>query len=613
MSFYNSLKVLKNKIDQKNIVLISGNIDEIFSMVDNNVSKEIKPEIEQTYSLTDFILEEAQLNKYDYIEMYHSSKGIINFSNKHNPKQEDKDFDDLDDQADTNTKPPLNVYLKQITSTINQSDDLKKKHSCLYIIDSSDIYFDKSGAALEIVNIAELLTNFISLTKQSINKFIDSRKKIIFLCRFPQVMNSVIQSNNSEFASVTIQKPDYNERETFFKKFGGYFDVKNTINNPDHQDFKDAVIITDGLSFREIWQYSKLHGISREDLTFKQLYNLATFNKVDSDWEKFDYKKIASIDKTLSERVKGQDFAIEAIKKTLKRTFTGLNGISHFNNSKKPKGILFFVGPTGTGKTELAKSLTEFVFGDENRMIRFDMSEYNHEHSDQRLIGAPPGYVGYDAGGQLTNAVKENPFSVLLFDEIEKSHGKIFDKFLQILEDGRLTSAQGEIIDFSETFIIFTSNIGTANVEPGNDNEIVREKFMIAVKEHFSDVLNRLEILNRIGEKNIIPFNFITDLEIQGKIVSTKIDRIVNNLKKEKLIRLSIEDKNMSLLIDLILSKINIKMGGRGIMTELETIFIDSLSDFMFEHFEKFKNSHSKKEFMDITLKIENKKLIFDF
>lgn len=132
--------------------------------------------------------------------------------------------------------------------------------------------------------------------------------------------------------------------------------------------------------------------------------------------------------------------------KILIRAYTGLSGLQHSAKARTPKGALFFVGPTGVGKTELAKSLAQFLFGDEDACIRFDMSEFNHEHADQRLVGAPPGYVGYEQGGQLTNAVKNRPFSLLLFDEIEKAHPRILDKFLQILEDGRLTDGKGETI-----------------------------------------------------------------------------------------------------------------------------------------------------------------------
>lgn len=158
--------------------------------------------------------------------------------------------------------------------------------------------------------------------------------------------------------------------------------------------------------------------------------------------------KLEKLEDIRHDRVKGQDEAIKKVKSVIIRAYTGFSGLLHSTKPHKPKGILFFVGPTGVGKTELAKVTAEFLFGDEDVCIRFDMSEYSQDHSDQRLIGAPPSYVGYDEGGQLTNAVLEKPFCVLLFDEIEKAHPRILDKFLQILEDGRLTDGHGKTVNF---------------------------------------------------------------------------------------------------------------------------------------------------------------------
>ena len=137
-----------------------------------------------------------------------------------------------------------------------------------------------------------------------------------------------------------------------------------------------------------------------------------------------------------------------------------VTGIGQSPRGGRPRGVAFLAGPTGVGKTELAKTITSLLFGDESAYIRFDMSEFSAEHADQRLIGAPPGYVGYDVGGELTNAIREKPFSVVLFDEIEKAHPRILDKFLQVLDDGVLTSGRGDRVYFSEAFIVFTSNLG---------------------------------------------------------------------------------------------------------------------------------------------------------
>src|SRR4051794_39278696 len=210
----------------------------------------------------------------------------------------------------------------------------------------------------------------------------------------------------------------------------------------------------------------------------------------------------------------GQDHAVVHVLDIIKRAVTGVGAN---RRGGRPRGVAFLAGPTGVGKTELAKTVTSLLFNDESSYIRFDMSEFSAEHADQRLIGAPPGYVGYDAGGELTNAIREKPFSVVLFDEVEKAHPLILDKFLQVLDDGVLTSGRGERVYFSEALIVFTSNLGIhrtdasgdkiANVTPEQPFEEVRRKVRAEIKTHFKMVLNRPELLNRIGE-NIIVFDF---------------------------------------------------------------------------------------------------------
>lgn len=202
-----------------------------------------------------------------------------------------------------------------------------------------------------------------------------------------------------------------------------------------------------------------------------------------------EVEKLIHMEKRLHTRVIGQDEAINAVAAAVRRSRSGLQ------DPNRPIGSFIFLGPTGVGKTELARALAEFLFDDEQNMIRIDMSEYQERHTVSRLIGAPPGYVGYDEGGQLTEAVRRRPYSVVLFDEIEKAHPEVFNIFLQVLDDGRLTDGQGRTIDFKNTVIIMTSNIGSQFIMEPTEEHVMRERVTNALQAHF-----RPEFLNRVDE-----------------------------------------------------------------------------------------------------------------
>jgi ATP-dependent Clp protease ATP-binding subunit ClpA len=240
------------------------------------------------------------------------------------------------------------------------------------------------------------------------------------------------------------------------------------------------------------------------------------------------------------------------------------------------------------GKTELAKTITSLLFGDESAYIRFDMSEFGAEHSDQRLIGAPPGYVGYDVGGELTNAIREKPFSVLLFDEIEKAHPRILDKFLQILDDGVLTSGRGDRVYFSEALIFFTSNLGIYREDPSGERvlnvssneplDTVRANVRREIDRHFKIVLNRPEILNRIGE-NIIVFDFIRP-EVAVQIFHQMVDSTLTDLAHGGT-HVSISDTAREKLAALCLE--DLSNGGRGIRNQVERHLVNPLARALFD------------------------------
>jgi ATP-dependent Clp protease ATP-binding subunit ClpB len=202
-----------------------------------------------------------------------------------------------------------------------------------------------------------------------------------------------------------------------------------------------------------------------------------------------EVEKLIHMEGRLHQRVVGQDEAISAVAAAVRRSRSGLQ------DPNRPIGSFIFLGPTGVGKTELARALAEFLFDDERSMVRIDMSEYQERHTVARLIGAPPGYVGYDEGGQLTEQVRRRPYSVVLFDEIEKAHPEVFNIFLQVLDDGRLTDGQGRTVDFRNAVIIMTSNIGSQYLMDLGEEEEIREKVMNALRSHF-----RPEFLNRIDE-----------------------------------------------------------------------------------------------------------------
>jgi ATP-dependent Clp protease ATP-binding subunit ClpB len=232
-------------------------------------------------------------------------------------------------------------------------------------------------------------------------------------------------------------------------------------------------------------------------------------------------EKLLQIDGKLKERVVGQDEAVEAVCNAIRRSRSGLS------DPKRPMGSFLFVGPTGVGKTELTKALASYLFDDEKMLVRIDMSEYMEKHAVSRLIGAPPGYVGYDEGGQLTEAVRRRPYSVVLFDEVEKAHPDVFNVLLQVLDDGRLTDGQGRVVDFKNTVIIMTSNIGSHRLAEDIKNESsTRDEVMKELRQFF-----RPEFLNRVDE--IVVFHRLTEEHLK-QIVEVQLEDVKHRMEDRK-------------------------------------------------------------------------------
>ena len=236
-----------------------------------------------------------------------------------------------------------------------------------------------------------------------------------------------------------------------------------------------------------------------------------------------EIQKLVHMENRLRERVVGQDDAITAVSDAVRRARDGLG------DPDRPVGSFIFLGPTGVGKTELARALAEFLFDDERAMVRLDMSEYMEKQAVARLIGAPPGYIGYEEGGQLTEAVRRRPYSVVLFDEIEKAHPDVFNALLQLLDDGRLTDGQGRTVDFRNTVIIMTSNIGSAHIQElgGLNDQAMKERVLEAMRTHF-----RPEFLNRVDE--IIVFHTLNAEQLK-QIVEIQLRRLKERLAERKI------------------------------------------------------------------------------
>lgn len=278
--------------------------------------------------------------------------------------------------------------------------------------------------------------------------------------------------------------------------------------------------------------------------------------------------KLLHLEDHLRGRVIGQDHALAAIAKAVRRSRAGVQ------SPNRPIASFLMLGPTGVGKTEVCKALAEFMFDDENALVRIDMSEFMEKHSVARLIGAPPGYVGYEEGGVLTNAVRRKPYSVILFDEVEKGHADVFNLFLQLLDDGRLTDSQGQTVNFSNTVVLMTSNLGSADIQPAETEEEVQEmnaRIMDAVRSHF-----RPEFINRLDD--ILIFKQLT-MECMKSIAQIQMRNLIK-LLAEKNIKINVTDEALEQLSKL---GFNPLMGARPLKRIIQTHIQDPLAEDIIE------------------------------
>ena len=354
------------------------------------------------------------------------------------------------------------------------------------------------------------------------------------------------------------------------------------------QDFERAATLRDKEKELESDIASKQED-SKKDSESKLVVTESEIAAVVSEWSGIPVSRVAEeeserllrLEEELHQRVIGQDEAVVAVSKAVRRARAGLK------DPKRPIGSFLFLGPTGVGKTELARSLASNLFGDENAMIRIDMSEYMEKHAVSRLVGAPPGYVGYDEGGQLTEAVRRRPYSVVLFDEVEKAHPDFFNILLQVLDDGRLTDNQGRTVDFRNTVIIMTSNLGAKYLkedtaamgflaakgeeESGKDKASMKKDVLQAVKSHF-----RPEFLNRIDE--MIVFHALETEQLQS-IVRILLQSVTTRLHEQGM-ELEVSDEAMNKIVA---EGTDFAMGARPLKRAIQRLVEDPISDAILE------------------------------
>lgn len=560
----------------KNTFIIQGNVHDLQPWISDDGQRCSAKRL--TVYLYDFLKEKG----YEIVSAYNKVDGFFSFC-------QDETIDKITDTPEgINNLPPLEQAAELMRIAIANS-----QKSVAIIFDLANTAISSSSMPSECE--LNAMTRLLLASKASGQAVSTTNGKLLtnslfFIVEKTNDLPTWFFINNPNIKTISITKVDRELRKTFIRNYR-YLWINIDADTSEKERLLDELAsLTDGFSMIDLLSFLNFCDEKAVSvLNPKSAVDFYKFGVAESYWDNLSKDTIKQLPQKIKKRIKGQDEAVYRVSEIIQRACLGLTDIRSGSPSR-PKGILFLAGPTGTGKTELAKSVAEVIFGDESFITRFDMSEYMHPHSDQKLMGAPPGYVGYDSGGQLTNAVKEKPFNILLFDEIEKAHPSILDKFLQILDDGRMTDSFGETVYFTESLIIFTSNLGMTlklsdgsslqNVTPDMDHNTVKAKIESAIKDYFINI-GRPELLNRIGS-NIIVFDFIKDDPILIEIVEMQLNKIKKNLLEKKGFNLVCSDLYKQKLLECV--KLNTENGARGVGNKIDELLLDLLPAVLIEN-----------------------------